>query len=127
MQVTMILYATRSPTNRIFLQVELPHTIVTIGCFGLHCDRDVSILLGMFLLGGPVRVGGLPIILHKVAQHYNCLALKLPDHSPEVIHSSLEWSLSGYVSIPTFVALETEKFLLCFSSPLKLEVRHRKV
>ena len=127
MQVTMILYATRSPTNRIFLQVELPHTIVTIGCFGLHCDRDVSILLGMFLLGGPVRVGGLPIILHKVAQHYNCLAFKLPDHSPEVIHSSLEWSLSGYVSIPTFVALETEKFLLCFSSPLKLEVRHRKV
>ena len=71
MQVTLTLYATRSPTNRIFLQVELPHTIVTIGCFGVHCDSDVSILLSLFHLGGPVRVGGLQVILHKVAQHHN--------------------------------------------------------
>ena len=129
MQVALILpvYATRSPTNRIFLQVELPHTIVTIGCLGLHCDSDVSILLGLFFLGGPVWVGGFLVILHEVAQHHNSLALKLPDHPPEVIHSSLEWSLSGYVSIPTFVALEREN--LCFVSlpHWKLEVKHMKV
>ena len=77
------------PTNLTILQVELSHTVATIRCVGPHCHGNISILLSLFLLGRPVWVGGLLVILHKVAEHYNYLALKLPDHPPEVINSSL--------------------------------------
>ena len=76
-------------TNLIILQVELSYTVATISCLGLHCHSNISILLSLFLLGGPVWVGDFLVILHKVAEHYNYLALKLPDHPPEVINSSL--------------------------------------
>ena len=82
-------YTTRQSTHLILPQVEFPHTKVTIGCLGLHCDNNLPVLYRLFLLGGPVRVGGLLVILHHIAQHHNCLALKLPDHPPEVFHSSL--------------------------------------
>ena len=106
---------TRCPTNLILLQVELPHTKFPIGCLGLQCDKDVSILFSLFLLGGPVWVGGFLFILHNVAQHHNYLALELPDHPPKVFHSSLEWCLSGYVGIPMFVALDREICLNLFT------------
>ena len=61
------LYTTKCPTHLIFLQVEHSHTVVTIGCLGLQCDKDVSILYRLVLPGGPVWVGGLLVILHNVA------------------------------------------------------------
>ena len=92
--------------NLVLLHVELPHGKVIIACSGLHCNHDLPILHRLSLHGGPVGVAGLPVVLHHFTQHHNWLALKLPDHPPEVIQCRLKWCLSGYVGIPKFVTLQ---------------------
>ena len=92
--------------NLILLQVEFPHKEVIIACAGQHRNNDLPVLHRLPVLAGPVGIAGLLVVLNHIAQHHNWLALKLPDHPPEVTQSRLKWCLSGYVGIPMFVSLQ---------------------
>ncbi len=45
------------------------------------------------------------LILHEVTEHNYSTTLELPDHAPEVLHCSFQWSLCGYVCLGCLVAL----------------------
>ena len=79
---------------------------VVVGCGGLQCHINTAILDLAVLSGGPEGETRLSSLLLKVAESDHCLALKLPQHTPQVIDCALEGALSGYVGIPLLVALK---------------------
>ena len=42
---------------------------------------------------------------HRLTEHYDVVRVLFPDHSPEVIHSVSQWSLSQYVLMTLLVSL----------------------
>lgn len=81
---------------------ELSLGKVVKGSGGLQSDKHLAIFGLAVLLGGPE---GLPSLLMRLAQGHHGLALELPHHTPQVMHSVVQRSLCSNVGITLLVAL----------------------